>query len=142
MSNCCAGWPCTRALRHAFAAIDLIEPERYMAYSGMLPATVAGHYARHEMQVDIAALARLAEANLHRTRLTRIDAVARAATRADGTRHAYDLLSLNIGAVPRSHRRRPSRACGTRQAGGRALERVVDDRTPDSRPPANRCGSR
>ncbi|MGB7756614.1 MAG: FAD-dependent oxidoreductase, partial [Salinisphaera sp.] len=89
-------------LRHAFAAIDLIEPERYMAYSGMLPATVAGHYAQHEMQVDITALARLAEVNPHRTRLTRIDAVARAATRADGTRHAYDLLSLNIGAVPRS----------------------------------------
>lgn len=88
------------ALRHTFAAIDLIEPARHMAYSGMLPATVAGHYTRPEMQADIAALARLAEVDLHCSRLTQIDATARAVTLADGSRRHYDLLSLNIGAVP------------------------------------------
>ncbi|KEZ77133.1 FAD-dependent oxidoreductase [Salinisphaera hydrothermalis] len=88
------------ALRRAFAAIDLIEPEDTMAYSGLLPATVAGHYARHDMQIDVAALARLAAVNWHRGRVTRIDATARRVHLADGTQQAYDLLSLNIGTEP------------------------------------------
>ncbi|MGN8197395.1 FAD-dependent oxidoreductase [Salinisphaera sp. RV14] len=89
-------------LHDAFAAVDLIEPERHMAYSGMLPTTVAGHYTCQQMQVDIGRLARLARVTLYRTRVTQIDAAARTVTRADGTRCCYDLLSLNIGAVPRS----------------------------------------
>lgn len=88
------------ALRRAFAAIDLIEPEEVMAYSGLLPATVAGHYARQDMQIDVAALARLAGAAFHRARVTRIDAAARQVHLANGRHRAYDLLSLNIGTEP------------------------------------------
>ncbi|MDA3919842.1 MAG: FAD-dependent oxidoreductase [Salinisphaera sp.] len=80
-------------------AIQLISPEPELAYSGMLPATIAGHYQRSEMHIDVAALAGAAGAHCIRARVIDIQADNHRVICDNGLTLDYDLLSLDIGSA-------------------------------------------
>ena len=69
-------------------------------YSGMVPGVVAGHYAVSDAQVDLSALASGAGGALVLDRAVRIDSAARRVVLASGDALEYDILSVNIGAMP------------------------------------------
>lgn len=80
--------------------IRLISPTRSLAYSGMLPAAIAGHYARADMHVELAPLAAGANAAFIQSQVIGIEADTQRVTLADGRTLSYDLLSLDIGSAP------------------------------------------
>ena len=84
----------------AGARITLVTPKPYQTYSGMLPGLVAGHYRPDEIQIDVAALARRAGAELVLGNAVALDAARRRVTLDDGRELAYDLASLNLGSLP------------------------------------------
>lgn len=81
-------------------SVQLITPTSRLAYSGMLPATIAGHHAYDDMHVDLGRLARAAGADFIQGRVIAIDADAQQLTLTNGQTLPYDLLSLDIGATP------------------------------------------
>lgn len=83
-------------------SLQLISPTDQLAYSGMLPATIAGHYAFDDMHIDLARLAQAAGADFIRSRVVATEADAHRLTLADGRVLSYDLLSLDTGAAPAS----------------------------------------
>jgi selenide,water dikinase len=78
----------------------LISPDRYTAYSGMLPGLVAGHYSFHESHLDLEALARFARARLVYDLVVGLDATSRTLLCDSGLSVDFDLASLDIGAAP------------------------------------------
>ena len=82
------------------ARVTLVTPKPYQTYSGMLPGLVAGHYRPEEIRIDIAALARRADAQLVLENAVALDAARRRATLGGGREIAYDLASLNLGSLP------------------------------------------
>lgn len=80
--------------------VTLVDPDPRMAYSGMLPGWIAGHYHARDVHIDLPRLARFAGARWVNGAAANLDADAHRITLADGTSLAYDLLSLNTGAAP------------------------------------------
>ena len=80
--------------------ITLVSPSSTSAYSGMLPGHVAGHYAADEIHIDLRRLTTAAGARFLRAGVTGMDPEARTLSFDDRPTLSYDLLSLNIGAVP------------------------------------------
>jgi len=81
----------------------LISPDRYTPYSGMLPGLVAGHYTFGECHIDLERLCRHARVELHATAAKRIDPANRRVTCENGESYAYDVLSIDVGALPDVH---------------------------------------
>src|SRR5207244_585823 len=79
------------------ARITLVSPELKPIYSGMLPGVVAGHYRRAEAEIDFSSLAERASAEVIGKAVVRLDPTARRAFLEDGSEHAYDIASLNVG---------------------------------------------
>ena len=75
----------------------LVSPYPDAPYSGMLPGWIAGHYARDECHIDLAALARFARARFVQTACTGVDPDARLVYSEDGTTLPYDVLSVDTG---------------------------------------------
>lgn len=80
-------------------SIQLISPDAELAYSGMLPVTIAGLYQRREMHVNVGALAGAAGAHYLRTRVVGVQANAGRLVCENGLTLDYDLLSLDIGSA-------------------------------------------
>jgi len=59
------------------ARLSVIHPGPTAPYSGMLPGYVAGHYERHELDIDLIRLARFAGARVVSGNATGIDLEAR-----------------------------------------------------------------
>jgi pyridine nucleotide-disulfide oxidoreductase family protein len=81
--------------------LTVILDRREAVYSGMVPGFVAGDYAAHELEIDVAALAARAGARVVLAPAVAIDPDARRIA-VDG--HAvlpYDLASLDVGATVR-----------------------------------------
>jgi selenide,water dikinase len=78
----------------------LISPDRFTAYSGMLPGLVAGHYTFQESHIDLEPLARFAKARLVYDLVVGLDAVAKVLLCDSGLTVAYDVVSLDVGAAP------------------------------------------
>ncbi len=83
------------------ARLTLVSDGTQTLYSGMLPGCVAGLYRWEEAQIDLRALCRAAGAALLQSAAVGIDRGARTVRLADGTSAPYDLLSLDVGAVPK-----------------------------------------
>ena len=66
-------------------------------YSGMLPGLVAGQYRAADLEIDAAALARRAGAEVVLEPVRRIDDAGCRALTASGRELAYDLASLDVG---------------------------------------------
>jgi selenide,water dikinase len=83
--------------------LTLISPDRYTAYSGMLPGLVAGHYTFAECHIDLSALAAKARARFVTERATGLDLYARRVRCESGDTLSYDLLALDVGSTPPLH---------------------------------------
>jgi selenide,water dikinase len=79
------------------ARVMLVSPSSKQLYSGMLPGVVAGHYRRHQAEIDVARLAEAAYAEFIEGEVAALDARARRARLEDGREVAYDVASLNAG---------------------------------------------
>jgi selenide,water dikinase len=88
------------ALPPAGVELVLVSPGAATAYSGMMPGVVAGFYARRDLMIDLALLASRCGARFLRARIASVDAAARSVALDDGTRLAYDALSLDVGSTP------------------------------------------
>ena len=87
-------------LRPAGVDITLVDSQRRATYSGMLPGLIAGHYETNQIQIDLDRMCGFAGARFLNTALLEIDPEQCAVTCADGSRAGYDLLSINVGAMP------------------------------------------
>ena len=80
--------------------LTVIAREVHTPYSGMLPGHVAGVYAWSDIHIDVARLARFAEARLVAAEVTGLD-LAEQRVRMDGRPPLrYDILSINTGGIP------------------------------------------
>ena len=68
-------------------------------YSGMLPGVIAGHYRRHEAEVDVARLAEAAYAEFIEGEAVKLDPAQKLVKLADGTELEFDLVSINVGSL-------------------------------------------
>jgi len=79
--------------------ITLIDPHRWLYYSGMVPEYLGGVYDVDEIRIDLERLAREGGLSFVQERATGLDPEARAITTGDGAEHAYDVLAVDVGAV-------------------------------------------
>jgi pyridine nucleotide-disulfide oxidoreductase family protein len=86
-----------RGPRPGDVATTLVTPANRLAYSGMLPGWIAGHYGIEECSIDVERLAHAADATLVIDRVVALDADRRTVELASGRRLGYDLLSLDVG---------------------------------------------
>ncbi len=77
--------------------ITVINPDPTAPYTGMLPGHIAGHYARHDLDIDLVQLARRAGARLILGRATGIDRAAKLIHVTGRPPIAYDVAALDIG---------------------------------------------
>jgi pyridine nucleotide-disulfide oxidoreductase family protein len=87
--------------RLAGAEVQLVTPQAGLVYSGMLPGLVAGHYTAAQCTLALPPLAAAAGVVMQTGTAVALDAAACRLRLADGRSVAYDLLSLDIGAVQR-----------------------------------------
>ncbi len=85
-----------RELRTAGIAPLLIAP-RHFDYSGLATGVLSGALPYGSNRIDVAALSARRGLDFVEGTATTIDRRGRVVTLADGTRHDFDLLSLNIG---------------------------------------------
>jgi selenide, water dikinase len=69
-------------------------------YSGMLPGIIAGHYRRHEAEIDVARLAEAAYAEFIQGEVVKLDAAQKLVKLQDGTELEFDFVSINVGSLP------------------------------------------
>jgi len=81
------------------ARFAVVSPRSKQIYSGMLPGVIAGHYRRHEAEIDVARLAEAAYAEFVEGAVAKLDLEDRVATLEEGTELEYDVVSLNIGSL-------------------------------------------
>lgn len=79
------------------AAITLVDGASEARYSGMLPGTIAGHYAPDRMRTDLRAFAARHGLDFVQGRVCGLDPVARRVALADGRVLSYDLAALDLG---------------------------------------------
>jgi selenide,water dikinase len=102
--------------------VSLVTPYGWLTYTGMLPGHIAGHYALEECTIDLAALARRAGAQLVATTASLVSPGANEVVCANGSVLPYDVLSLDVGAVPSVG---AARGVAAHAIAVRPLERVV-----------------
>ncbi|MFO1324735.1 MAG: FAD-dependent oxidoreductase [Burkholderiales bacterium] len=81
-------------------SLTLVSPDPFATYSGMLPGLVAGHYTPQDANIALEPLALWSGARFVVDRVVALDLYTRIATLASGARHAFDLISLDVGSVP------------------------------------------
>ena len=88
------------ALRDAGLDPLLIAP-RWFDYSGLATGVLSGALPPDANRIDVACLASRRRLAFVEGFTTALDCTARTVTLADGSRHSFDLLSLNIGSLVR-----------------------------------------
>jgi len=91
----------THPVDHVRLTVVLDRPEA--VYSGMVPGFVAGDYSTHELEIDVAALARRAGAEIVPAPATGIDPRARRMFVDGRAPIAWDVASLDVGSTIRGH---------------------------------------
>lgn len=81
--------------------LTVISESRLAAYSGSVPAWLAGQCRLRETQIDVAGLCQRAGARLIEQRAVHVNAAAREITLESGERLNFDLASFNVGATLR-----------------------------------------
>ncbi|MBR2513945.1 MAG: FAD-dependent oxidoreductase [Halomonas sp.] len=82
-------------------AISVVSDSPLAAYSGSVPAWLAGECTLRETQIDVAALSQRAGAHLITSPAVAIDPTKRRVTLANGEVIHFDVASLNLGATLR-----------------------------------------
>lgn len=80
--------------------VVLVSPEPGAAYSGMLPAVVAGHYHVDDILINLPALCEASGVAWHQGRFDSLTEDRRAVQLMDGQRLEFDYASFDIGSVP------------------------------------------
>jgi selenide,water dikinase len=80
--------------------VTLVSPDRYTAYSGMLPGFIAGHYGFHDCHIDLERVAGFAGAQFLQTSAINADPVRREIFMANGSMLQYDFVSFDVGSIP------------------------------------------
>ena len=79
--------------------ITLIDPKRWLYYSGMVPEYLGGVYEKDDIRIDLARLADAAGVTFVQEAATALDPDARTVTTASGTDYAFDVLGIDVGGV-------------------------------------------
>ena len=80
--------------------LTLITRDVATPYSGMMPGHIAGVYSKAECHIDLAKLARFANARLIHAEACGIDTEKKVVHLVGRPAMAYDVLSINIGSTP------------------------------------------
>jgi NADH dehydrogenase FAD-containing subunit len=80
--------------------VTLVMPTSAFAYSGVLPAVIAGTMAPEEGLIPIDGAARAAGMRVVLAAVTGLDAAAQTVTLSTGETLSFDLLTLDVGNVP------------------------------------------
>jgi selenide,water dikinase len=80
--------------------VTLVTPGQRLVYSGMVPGVIAGHYALADCQIDLAALAQRANAELLLSTASLVSPGDNEVACSDGTALPYDVLSIDVGSQP------------------------------------------
>ena len=80
--------------------ITLISPASHTVYSGMLPGLIAGHYRFEQAHIDLARLSQWSGVRFIAGEVTGLDPRRKRLTLAGRPPVDYDLVSIDIGAVP------------------------------------------
>jgi len=83
--------------RVANTRLIVFNTQTQVAYTGMLPGFIAGHYSEHDLYIDIQALATTAGAQFQRVTITHLDANQQTVTTSTDEIYEYDILSIDIG---------------------------------------------
>ena len=75
----------------------LVTPNTHQIYSGMLPGWMAGHYKKEDCCIDLRPLAVAARVRLVLAHTIGINTDQQCVELSDGSRLAYDALSINVG---------------------------------------------
>jgi len=110
--------------------VTLIDPQRWLYYSGMVPEYLGGVYELDDIRIDLRRMAHEAGATHLEAEATAIDPEARVVSTADGS-VPFDVLAVDVGGVNPSV---PDAAVGPKpisriRALAPRLERVLDDPT-------------
>ncbi len=81
------------------ARFALVTPRPKQVYSGMLPGLIAGHYRRHQAEIDVARLAAAAFAEFIQGEVVNLDPAEKLARLSDGAELEFDLVSINVGSL-------------------------------------------
>ncbi len=80
--------------------LTVISREVMTPYSGMLPGLIAGHYEFDDVHIDLAPLARFANARLYHDEVVRLDPVSQQLFCRSRPAVSYDYVSIDIGSAP------------------------------------------
>ena len=93
------------SLRHAQEWTDagievtLIDPQRWLYYSGMVPEYLGGVYDVEDIRIDLARLAREGGVRFVQESATALDPERRIVTTESGTEYSFDVLGADVGGV-------------------------------------------
>jgi selenide,water dikinase len=79
--------------------VTLIDPQRWLYYSGMVPEYLGGVYAEPDIRIDLVEMAQRAGASVVSSAATALDPERRVVATADGTECPFDVLAVDVGAV-------------------------------------------
>ncbi len=79
--------------------VTLIDPQRWLYYSGMVPEHLGGVYAVDDIRIDLQRMARKAGATHVAARATALDPETRVVTTGEGKTIPYDVLAIDVGGV-------------------------------------------
>ena len=88
-----------REWTEAGVEVTLIDPQRWLYYSGMVPEYLGGVYEKDDIRIDLARLADAAGVTFVREPATALDPDARTVTTASGTEMSFDVLGIDVGGV-------------------------------------------
>lgn len=80
--------------------ITLINPQRQVAYSGMVPGVIAGHYQADEGRIDLLPLTQRTKGTLIEDAVVGVDLAASVLHTEKSGPVRFDYLSLDIGSTP------------------------------------------
>jgi len=79
--------------------VTLIDPQRWLYYSGMVPEYLGGVYEKEDIRIDLARLADAAGVTFVQEAATALAPDARTVTTESGTEMSFDVLGIDVGGV-------------------------------------------
>jgi pyridine nucleotide-disulfide oxidoreductase family protein len=93
--------------------LTVVSPSTHAPYSGMVPGWLAGHYSFDDISINVAALARAAQATFVEDNVQSLDITGRTLRLQKQPPLPFDVLSLNVGSTlwPPMHLQRDNTLC-------------------------------
>ena len=88
-----------RAWTEAGIDVTLVDPQRWLYYSGMVPEYLGGVYEKADVRIDLLRLAREAGVSFVQEPATALDPEARVILTESGEELPFDVLGIDVGGV-------------------------------------------